>query len=128
MRALCSATRSLAFRRQVSSTRCTAAASTPTHQPTTFALARSLDIGVEIVQCLFPEETGVRLASRRFRLCHLDVDTHDSFRDAFERTRPRIVPGGIVVADDYGFGGCEGVTPYVDGMRGEPDRVIFHNL
>jgi O-methyltransferase len=41
---------------------------------------------------------------------------------------PRLVAGGMIVYDDYGFRGCEGVTQFVNEQRSKPDRLIFHNL
>jgi O-methyltransferase len=36
---------------------------------------------------------------------------------------------GIVVFDDYGFFGCEGVTAFVDReLRGQPRQIVLHNL
>ena len=40
----------------------------------------------------------------------------------------RLVLGGIVVYDDYGFQGCEGITRFVEEQRGLPDRLLLHNL
>jgi O-methyltransferase len=41
---------------------------------------------------------------------------------------PRLVKGGIIVYDDYGFRGCEGIARFVDEQRRCPDRAIIHNL
>jgi O-methyltransferase len=40
----------------------------------------------------------------------------------------RLVTGGFVVFDDYGFKGCEGVTRFVNEQRLKPDRLVLHNL
>ena len=36
--------------------------------------------------------------------------------------------GGMIVFDDYGFSGCEGVTKLVDEERNKNDRIVIHNL
>lgn len=36
--------------------------------------------------------------------------------------------GGVVVFDDYGFRGCDGVTSYVDEIKMDSRLVFIHNL
>ena len=74
------------------------------------ALAKSHDVSVSILTGMFPEDTGADIADRRFRMAHIDVDVHDSSRDALLWVWPRLEVGGIVVFDDYGSFECEGVT------------------
>ena len=71
---------------------------------------------VELLVGVFPEDHGPRIADRRFALCHIDVDVYQSARECVEWVWPRMVPGGVVVFDDYGFYGCEGVTAYVNEL------------
>lgn len=84
--------------------------------------------GFEILSGVFPDETASRISDRRFRFCHIDVDTHDSAKDVFEWIWPRLVHGGVVVFDDYGFKGCEGVTQLVNDERGRKDALSLYNL
>ena len=65
---------------------------------------------------IFPEATGDMVKNKSFKLVHIDVDTHNSAKDTFEFIWDRLVPGGIVVFDDYGFNGCEGVTDYFNKL------------
>jgi O-methyltransferase len=65
---------------------------------------------------------------RRFRFCHIDVDVCESASQTFDWVWPRLVTGGIVVFDDYGFYSCGGVTRLVDRMIGEPDRLVVYNV
>lgn len=81
-----------------------------------------------ILEGVFPEETGPLVEGSNFRLCHVDMDVYRSARDAAEWLWPRLVPGGMVVYDDYGFEGCAGVTRYVDEQASGPDRVVVRNL
>jgi O-methyltransferase len=67
-----------------------------------------------ILDGIFPEETGAQLQNARLRFCHIDVDVYESAKDSFAFVWPRLVSGGVVVFDDYGFGDCGGVTDYVD--------------
>ncbi|HZM92502.1 MAG TPA: TylF/MycF/NovP-related O-methyltransferase [Vicinamibacterales bacterium] len=53
-------------------------------------------------------------AERRFGLVHLDVDVYPITRYCLEFFGPRMVSGGVIVADDYGTTTCEGVKKAVD--------------
>jgi O-methyltransferase len=88
------------------------------------------DVGVEatLLRGVFPEETGARVEGRGLRLVHIDVDVYQSARDVFEWVWPRLLPGAVVVFDDYGFQGTEGVTRYVEEVRVGADRVTLYNL
>lgn len=82
-------------------------------------LAASLKLErVRILKGIFPDDTGHAVESRRFRFVHVDVDVFDSARDILDFAWPRLVPGGMVVFDDYGFLECPGVTRFVDGVQG----------
>jgi O-methyltransferase len=83
---------------------------------------------VELLQGIFPEDTGDQIADRTFRLCHCDVDVYQSAKDVLEWVWPRLSRDGVVVFDDYGFPACPGVTKLVDEQRMRDDRLVLHNL
>lgn len=91
-------------------------------------VARLAPGNAELLQGIFPDETGSAVAHRHFRLCHIDVDVYRSAADVFEWAWPRLSAGGVVVFDDYGFPACPGVTKFVDEQRGHGDRLVLHNL
>jgi O-methyltransferase len=80
-----------------------------------------------ILRGVFPDDTGGEIKTGPFKFCHIDVDTYQSARDVFEWVWPHVVVGGIVVFDDYGFRGCEGVTSLVNELKARGLRV-FYNL
>jgi O-methyltransferase len=68
-------------------------------------------------------------AENAFGLVHLDVDVYPITRFCLEFFGPRIVPGGVIVADDYGTTTCEGVKKAVDEFgAANPGFRIFHLL
>jgi O-methyltransferase len=83
---------------------------------------------VELLEGIFPDETGDRIADRTIRMCHCDVDVYQSAKDVLEWVWPRLSPGGVVVFDDYGFPACPGVTKLVEEQRMRDDRLVLHNL
>ncbi|WP_455382221.1 TylF/MycF/NovP-related O-methyltransferase [Salinispira pacifica] len=91
-------------------------------------LARVGATNAFLLEGIFPEDTGDLIDDHRFCFCHIDVDVYQSARDVFEWVWPRLVVGGIVVYDDYGFYGCEGVTSHVNEIFPDPTRIVIHNL
>lgn len=78
---------------------------------------------------VFPDETAGQVpAATTFSMCHVDVDVYQSARDVVEWVWPRLSRGAIVVYDDYGFYGCEGVTALGNEEFVRPDRIVTHNL
>ncbi|HTP32842.1 MAG TPA: TylF/MycF/NovP-related O-methyltransferase [Candidatus Acidoferrales bacterium] len=83
---------------------------------------------VRILEGIFPDQTAHEISDRRFRLCHIDVDVYQSAKDIADWVWPRLVSGGMVVYDDYGFHDCTGITRFVNEERLKPDRLVIHNL
>ena len=81
-----------------------------------------------ISQGIFPEET-LHCLPPIISLAHIDVDTYASAKDSFFVIWPAVQPNGVVVFDDYGFFGCEGVAQLVNEVRLSADDVLFvHNI
>jgi O-methyltransferase len=40
----------------------------------------------------------------------------------------KMVHGGIIVYDDYGFNRCDGITKYVEEQMNCRDRLVIYNL
>ena len=81
-----------------------------------------------LLKGIFPDETGGEIAGKKFRLCHIDVDTYLSAKDVFEYIWPFIVLGGVVVFNDYGFPNTNGITTFVNQQRGQKGKMVLHNL
>ncbi len=93
------------------------------------SLLASLDVqNAVLLEGIFPEDTGARIAGNQFCFCHIDVDVYQSASDVLEWVWPRLGVGGVVVYDDYGFYGCEGVTAHVNEKFPASDRIVVHNL
>jgi O-methyltransferase len=83
---------------------------------------------VEILEGIFPDETGHLVEDLQFRFCHVDVDVYQSAKDIVDWIWNRMVSGGIMVYDDYGFYGCNGITTLVEEQALCTDRLVLHNL
>jgi len=97
------------------------------HEVEALAARLRLD-NIGILTGVFPEQTGAEIEARKFSFCHIDVDAYLSAKDVFDWILPRLALHGMVVFDDYGFFGCEGVTHLVNELSGAPDFHVFHNL
>lgn len=83
---------------------------------------------VRILEGVFPEDTGHLAGDAAFRFCHIDVDVYQSAADVVDWVWDRLVPGGMIVFDDYGFKVCDGITKYVEAQMMSRDRLVIHNL
>ncbi|MBK8458552.1 MAG: class I SAM-dependent methyltransferase [Phyllobacteriaceae bacterium] len=103
------------------------------HNDTSVAIVENLanDLNVtnkHILVGIFPDESGKLLDAKVVRLLHIDVDVYSSAKDCVNFLWDRMPPGAMIVFDDYGFVGCEGVTRCVDEFRARNDMFYLHNL
>lgn len=102
------------------------------HADTSVAIVRELLSSVtsknaEILVGVFPDETGL-LGPEKISLLHCDVDVYESSRDIFDWAFPRISVGGVVIFDDFGFLGCNGVTKLCNEIRNLNCFRFIYNL
>jgi O-methyltransferase len=53
---------------------------------------------------------------------------YSSAKGVVEWGIPLLSQGGVIVFDDYGFSGCEGVTRLVNSLRTDRRFLFIHNL
>lgn len=83
----------------------------------------------KILKGIFPNETSSLINDDiEFGFCHIDVDVYESSKDIVDWVWSRLIKGGIIVFDDYGFHTCDGVTKFVNEQKNKSDRVVIHNL
>lgn len=99
-----------------------------TSEETVRRLMRELSLtNVEILTGVFPDDTGSRVPGP-IALLHCDVDVYASSKDVVTWALPRLAVNGVIVFDDYGFRGTEGVTRFVNELRSRDDLLFIHNL
>jgi hypothetical protein len=73
------------------------------------------------------EATIPSQAPERIALLRLDTDWYESTRHELEQLYPRVVPGGIVIIDDYGY--WRGARRAVDEfMASQPEPLFLHRI
>jgi O-methyltransferase len=92
------------------------------------SLVDQLKLDVRILVGVFPDNTGDAVPSAELRLVHIDVDVYESGKRVFEWAWPKVVSGGVVVFDDYGFFSQHGITRYADELKLRNDLTFIHNL
>lgn len=83
----------------------------------------------EILVGIFPDDHP-NVDIQRIAFLHSDVDAYQSTKDLIEWSLPKLVSRAIIVFDDYGFRGCEGVTKYVNEFyKQHSEKFTFiHNI
>jgi O-methyltransferase len=90
-------------------------------------IARTNVPNTELLVGIFPDETGESVKNS-LALVHIDVDVYESAKSVVRWATARLADGAVVIFDDYGFSGCEGVTQLVNELRGSNEFLCFYNL
>lgn len=80
---------------------------------------------VEVFSGWIPQRFG-DVAMRNFRLVHIDVDLYQPTKDSLEFFFPRLVPGGVIVMDDYGLLTCPGARKAADEFSERQGTRVLH--
>ena len=102
------------------------------HSDTSLALVselmHSLSVkNVQLLEGVFPEKTQ-HMIEGNISMLHCDVDVYSSTKDIVEWCLPRMLVGSILVFDDYGFYGCDGVTKFCNELKIRNDLFFMYNL
>lgn len=71
-------------------------------------------------------ERFMEVANHQFRVVHVDVDLYQPTRDSLEFFYPRLVKGGVIVMDDYGFKTCPGATRAAEELASANNIQVLH--
>jgi O-methyltransferase len=72
--------------------------------------------------------TSDPVTDKRFSLVHVDVDIASSVEACCVFFYPRLVPGGVMVFDDYGFTSCPGAKLATDAFFADRPEPVLHLL
>ncbi|WP_441232797.1 TylF/MycF/NovP-related O-methyltransferase [Bradyrhizobium sp. 1200_D9_N1_1] len=71
-------------------------------------------------------ERFLDVAADRFAFVHIDVDLFQPTRESLSFFYQRMLPGGIILCDDYGFASCPGARTAMDQFFADKDEEIIH--
>jgi hypothetical protein len=83
-------------------------------------------LGARIFKGWIPE-VFAQASIDRLVFAHVDVDIHDPTLASFEYFYDLLVPGGVIVCDDYGFTLCAGAKQAVDEFMAERPENVIHS-
>ena len=103
------------------------------HANTSLEFVRQLlkDMGLSntrLYKGIFPDDVSESFNDMTLHLVHIDVDVYQSGKDVLEYVWPRLVSGGIIVFDDYGFQSTNGITELCNELQKKLDAVFIYNL
>jgi O-methyltransferase len=68
------------------------------------------------------------VADREFCFVHLDVDLYQPIKDSLEFFYPKIVKGGVIVLDDYGYSAFPGTKKATDEFLQNNEYSFFYKM
>jgi len=74
---------------------------------------------VRLYPGVFPD-TAPKDDDRRYCFVHIDADIYSSTKAGLSYFLPRMIEGGVVVLDDYGWSACPGVQQAVEELAVQP--------
>ncbi len=79
---------------------------------------------VNIVAGLIPDSLRV-VSDRTFSFVHIDLDIYCAIKSACEFFYPRLVSGGTLLFDDYGFPSCPGARAAVEEFFADKPEIAL---
>jgi len=66
------------------------------------------------------------VSEKQFCFLHVDVDLYEPTRATLDFFGPRMVPGALIICDDYGFETCPGARKAMDEFAAACKRTVVH--
>ena len=64
-----------------------------------------------VFKSYFPKKITVNI--KKIKLCHVDVNTYNDTKKIFNFIRNKIITGGIIIFDDFGIWGVDGIKKFI---------------
>ena len=84
----------------------------------------------KVYKCQFPNELSSSFKKKKFKICHLDVNTYKSTKKSFEFVKNRMIKGGIIIFDDYGIYGVDSIKKFINQIskKNKKDFSFVYNF
>jgi len=68
-----------------------------------------------VFKCYFPDQLNLKID--KIKICHIDVNTFQSTKDVFLYIEKKIIKNGIIIFDDYGIWGVNGIKKFIKSIE-----------
>ncbi len=68
-----------------------------------------------VFKSYFPNNLPIKI--NKIKVCHIDVNTYDATKKIFFFVEKKIVKNGIIVFDDYGIWGVDGIKKFITSIE-----------
>ena len=82
---------------------------------------------IKIIEGIFPDSVKDIVFQNPISMAHIDVDTYESAKQSFEFISRIMVPGGLIVLDDYGGWFTDGVTKFGNELKKDKNFHVLPN-
>ena len=65
----------------------------------------------QVFKAYFPK--NINMTIKKVKLCHIDVNTYEDTKNVFNFIRNKMISGGIIIFDDFGIWGVDGIKKIV---------------
>tara|TARA_B100001057_G_scaffold425869_1_gene449599 strand:+ start:51 stop:803 length:753 start_codon:yes stop_codon:yes gene_type:complete len=86
-------------------------------------LENEINKEINIIEGIFPSSFEKTKITKPLSMAHIDVDTYFSGKNSFETLSDLLVPGGLIILDDYGGWFTDGITTL--GNEIKKDKRFF---
>jgi O-methyltransferase len=69
----------------------------------------------KVFKCYFPNNLPVKI--NKIKVCHIDVNTFIDTKKIFYFVEKKIIKNGIIVFDDYGIWGVDGIKKFISSIE-----------
>ena len=81
----------------------------------------------EVIKGIFPSQIKSKFDKKKFKLCHIDVNTYKSTSQSFYFIKDKLIKNGVIIFDDYGIFSVFGVKKFVDKIMKNNKEFLFIN-
>ena len=64
-----------------------------------------------VIKAYFPK--NIKIKVHKVKLCHIDVNTYSETKKIFSLINKKIIKGGIIIFDDFGIWGVDGIKRFI---------------
>ena len=76
-----------------------------------------------VEKAFFPRNLKTNI--KKIKICHLDINTYKDTKEAFNWIDNKIIKGGVVIFDDFGIWGVNGIKKFIYSIEKKRNKDYF---